>query len=151
MPKSFILQDFEVPLNLESDHFYFRLLDESVAQADYEAVMSSQQRLHGIFGNGSDWPEEDMTLEDNIASLKVHKQEFNAREAFAYSVFNQSKSKCLGSVYIDPSESIDYQCQVHLWIRDDSIELDNELYQTVRQWLEEAWSFSKVDFPGRSA
>ena len=38
---------------------------------------------------------------------------------------------------------------VYLWVRDDSIELDNELYRTVCKWLSKEWSFSKIAFPGR--
>ena len=70
-------------------------------------------------------------------------------DEIAYSVFNKSKNKCLGSVYIDPSDSPHFQCVVHLWIRNDSIELDNELFQTVRKWLSEEWHFSNAAFPGR--
>ena len=149
MPDPFISETYEPPKSFDNEYFYFRVLEDEVAELDFEAVMSSQKRLQGIFGSDSVWPKSDMTLEENIASLKVHKQEFESRQAFAYSVFNKSKNKCLGSVYIDQSESLNYQCVVYLWIRDDSIELDNELYQTVRQWLSEEWAFSKVAFPGR--
>lgn len=149
MPKPFIADSYEPPKSFDNPVFHFRVLEEQVAELDFEAVMSSQQRLQGIFGSGSPWPKSDMTLEENIASLKVHKQEFALRQAFAYSVFNKTKNKCLGAVYIDPSDSPNYQCVVHLWIRDDSIELDHELFQTVRKWLQEEWRFSNVAFPGR--
>ncbi|WDE04352.1 hypothetical protein SG34_023895 [Thalassomonas viridans] len=150
MQKLFIPDSFEAPRFLETNYFHFRVLDDAVAQLDYEAVMASQKRLKGIFGPESDWPESDMTIEENIASLKVHKQEFESREAFAYSVFSDSKSTCLGSVYIDPSQSPNYECEVYLWVRDDSVTLDKELYQTVLNWLQEHWPFSKVAFPGRN-
>ena len=112
--------------------------------------MTSQKRLQGIFGPQSDWPKSTMTLEDNIRSLRVHKQEFNSRLAFAYSVLNNSKEKCLGSIYIDPSQSENYDCEVYLWVRDDSIALETVLYQTVLAWLQAVWPFSKCVFPGRS-
>ena len=51
--------------------------------------------------------------------------------------------------YIDPSQSPQYDCEVYLWIRDDTIALDALLYQTVLNWLQEEWPFSKVAFPGR--
>lgn len=149
MSNIFIPDSFEVPTSLDTEHFHFRVLDDEVAELDFEAVMSSQKRLQGIFGPESQWPEKDMTLEQSINSLKIHKQEFESRKAFAYSVFNKEKVKCLGSVYIDPSQSPNYQCDVYLWIRDDNIELDNTLYQTVHKWLYEKWSISKVAFPGR--
>jgi len=149
MPTPFISETYQPPKSFDNKYFHFRVLESEVAELDFEAVMSSQKRLQGIFGSDSKWPKNDMTLEENIASLKVHKQEFESRQAFAYSVFNKLKDKCLGSVYIDPSDSPNYQCVVFLWVRDDSIELENELYQTVCKWLFEEWTFAKVAFPGR--
>lgn len=149
MTTLFISDIYKPPKNFDNEYFHFRVLEGKIAELDFEAVMSSQKRLQGIFGSDSQWPKSDMTLEENIASLNVHKQEFESRQAFAYSVFNKSKTKCLGSVYIDPSDSPNYQCVVYLWVRDDSIELDNDLYQTVHKWLYEEWGFSKVAFPGR--
>ncbi|RPA64413.1 hypothetical protein EGC86_03870 [Shewanella frigidimarina] len=149
MSNFFIAETFEPPKNFDNEYFHFRVLEDEVAKLDFEAVISSQKRLYGIFGSDSEWPQSDMKLEENITSLKVHKHEFESRQAFAYSVFNQSKNKCLGSVYIDPSPSPNYQCVVYLWVRDDSIELDNELYRTVCKWLSKEWSFSKIAFPGR--
>ena len=149
MPENFIPKSFVIPKFLDSDKFHFRVLDDSIAELDFEAVMSSQKRLQGIFGFGSEWPKSNMTLEENIESLKVHKQEFESGKAFAYSVFNNAKDKCLGSVYIDPSQSQNYDCEVYLWIRNDSLSLDNELYQIVLKWLSNEWPFSKIAFPGR--
>ncbi|MBQ4835750.1 hypothetical protein [Pseudoalteromonas luteoviolacea] len=150
MTDLFIPDTFEPPLYFDSANFYFRVLEEQVAQLDFDAVMSSQQRLQGIFGPNSQWPKRNMTLDENIESLQAHKKEFESREAFAYSVFNKSQDKCLGSVYIDPSQSPNYDCEVYLWVRDDSIKLEKALYQTVLIWLQERWPFSRIVFPGRS-
>ncbi|UCX05635.1 hypothetical protein [Shewanella glacialimarina] len=150
MSLSFIHKSFVVPLFLNTEHFYFRVLEDSIADLDFEAVMSSQKRLQGIFGLGSDWPKIDMLIEANIESLKIHKKEFESREAFAYSVFNHNETKCLGSVYIDPSQSQHHDCDVYLWVRDDSLGLDQELYNVVVKWLSNDWPFAKVAFPGRS-
>ncbi|ESP91460.1 hypothetical protein [Pseudoalteromonas luteoviolacea] len=150
MTNPFIPDTFDPPLYFDSADFYFVVLEEQVAKFDFDAVMSSQQRLQGIFGPGSQWPKSDMTLDENIESLQVHKKEFESRLAFAYSVFNKSKDKCLGSVYIDPSQSPNYDCEVYLWIRDDSIDLEKVLYETVLFWLQEQWPFSRIAFPGRS-
>ena len=150
MPNPFIPEFFEPPMLFDSKNFHFRVLDENIAVLDFEAVMHSQNRLQGIFGPESEWPKSNMTLEENIESLKVHKQEFESRDAFAYSVLNSSKEKCLGSVYIDPSQSSNYDCEVYLWIRDESIAQDKELYLTVRNWLQAKWPFSNIAFPGRS-
>ncbi|KNC68092.1 hypothetical protein [Pseudoalteromonas ardens] len=150
MNKQFIPESFEPPVNLDTEHFHFRVLDTSVAEPDYEAVMSSQQNLQGIFGPDFDWPKADMTLDESRASLKVHQREFAAREAFAYSVFDCSQKRCLGSVYIDPSRSPEYDCEVYLWVRSDSQALDPVLYKTVQSWLGDHWPFNKVAFVGRT-
>jgi len=149
MAENFVHESFIAPLYLETKHFHLSVLEDSLAKADYEAVMSSKKRLQGIFGLGSEWPKQDMTLEENIESLKVHKKEFDSREAFAYSVFNHNQTKCLGSVYIDPSQSQHYDCEVYLWIRDDSLWLDKELCNVILKWLSNDWPFSKIAFPGR--
>jgi hypothetical protein len=112
MIKNFIPDHFEAPKGFETDEFYFRVLDDDIAELDFEAVMSSQIRLKGIFGPGSEWPKKNMTFEENVASLKIHKQEFKANVAFAYSIFNIARDKCLGCVYIDKSQSVNYDCEV---------------------------------------
>jgi len=149
MHKSFIPLNFKPPTVFNSADFHFRILEETLAELDFEAVMSSQSRLQGIFGPNSQWPTSEMTLTENVKSLKAHKQEFESRAAFAYSVFNCSKNVCLGSVYIDPSQSSSYDCEVYLWVRNDNIVLDEVLYHTVVNWLKSAWPFTKVAFPGR--
>jgi hypothetical protein len=150
MSSNFIDEAFVVPTSLDTEHFHFRILEDSIAALDFEAVMSSQKRLQGIFGLGSLWPKVTMTLAENIESLKMHQQEFRSRKAFAYSVFNNNKTKCLGSVYIDPSQSPDYDCDVYFWIRDDSVALENALYEVVLDWLSSDWPFLNIAFPGRS-
>ncbi|RZF81498.1 hypothetical protein EXT46_09880 [Pseudoalteromonas sp. CO325X] len=150
MFEPFIPDNFEAPKRFDTESFHLRVLEEAVAELDFDAVVSSQQRLQGVFGPESEWPKPSMTLEENTESLKVHKREFESRVAFAYSVFNNSKDTCLGSVYIDPSQSPKYDCEVYLWVRDDAIALDIALYHTVFDWLKKDWPFSKVAFPGRS-
>jgi len=149
MQKTFIPNDFKPPIIFSTKNFHFIVLEEELAEEDFAAVMSSKNRLKGIFGPESKWPKSDMTLAENKESLSVHRQEFESRSAFAYSIFNPLKNKCLGSVYIDPCQSINYDCEVYLWIRDDSIALDDVLYQTVFNWLQAVWPFAKVAFPGR--
>ncbi len=146
----FIALDFDVPTTFITRNFYFRMLEPSVAKQDYDAVMSSIKRLRYLFGPSSVWPQNSMTLEENTASLKVHQQEFNSRTAFAYSVFDKSNTRCIGSVYIDPSQSPNYHCEVYFWIRDDNVYLENDLYDTINHWLKNSWPFTKIVFPGRS-
>ncbi|MEM5549259.1 hypothetical protein HJP15_06750 [Pseudoalteromonas sp. NEC-BIFX-2020_002] len=149
MIKPFIPNTFIPPTTFQTDHFYFKVLDDDIAELDYAAVMSSQKRLQGIFGPASNWPDPKMTLADNIASLKIHKHEFNTRKAFAFSVLDKSQNIYLGSIYIDPSPSVDYDCCVYLWIKDEYICLDKTLHQAVSAWLCTHWPFENVLYPDR--
>ncbi|MEZ9198625.1 hypothetical protein [Shewanella sp. 10N.286.54.B9] len=150
VPALFIPQDFVVPKTFDCQYFHFRVLEDTISELDYEAVMSSHLRLQGMFGSQYMWPKSDMTLDENTESLRLHKQEFESHVAFAYSVFNSAKNRCLGSIYIDPSQLPQYDCVVYFWIRDDSLELESALHQAVLNWLQEQWPFSKIVFPGRS-
>lgn len=147
--KSFVPDTFDAPNTIVSDHFYIRPLTPDIAVLDYEAIMSSIEALQGIFGPTSAWPNTNITLEENIASLKVHEEEFNNRDAFAYSILTPDKSKCLGSVYIDPTRAEHYDCEVCFWLRDDSVELERHLFSFISNWLEHDWPFTKPAFPGR--
>lgn len=147
---TFVPKSFVVPTNVLLTPFHLTVLEESNAEVDYQAVMSSLKRLKSIFGPNTSWPSEKMSLEENITSLQAHRREFIDRDAFAYSVFDESKTHCLGSVYIDPSRSPHYDCEVYLWVREDSADLDAMLHTTVLTWLTEYWPFEKIAFPGRS-
>lgn len=149
MKPQFIPQSFTIPNVFKAELFYFRVLEDSLATLDFEAVMTSLNRLTSIFGPNTTWPDKNMTLHDNIASLKVHKKEFESRQAFAYSVFNQTNDRCIGCIYIDPSQSPNYDCEVYLWVRSDCAMLDQQLYTVTLNWLRKDWPFTNIAFPGR--
>jgi hypothetical protein len=150
MKITFVPKSFDVPTKVSLTPFQLTVLEESNAEVDYQAVMSSLKRLKSIFGPNTSWPSEKMSLEENIASLQTHHREFIDRDAFAYSVFDESRTHCLGSVYIDPSRSPHYDCEVYLWVREDNADLDAILHTSVLTWLTEHWPFDKIAFPGRS-
>ncbi|MGB0895609.1 MAG: hypothetical protein ACPGUD_14530 [Parashewanella sp.] len=149
MIKQFIPDSFEAPLTHESNHFCFVPLAPPVAAKDHEAVMSSVDSLKGIFGKTSDWPKASLTLVENTKSLEQHKYEFEKKLAFAYSVFNSTKDLCLGSIYIDPSQSSQFDCDVYFWIRDSHIHLETELKNEIDAWFKAVWPFKAVAYPGR--
>ena len=37
------------------------------------------------------------------------------------------------------------------WVRREATELDGELYEAFRAWLERDWPFARVAYPGRDA
>jgi hypothetical protein len=149
MTKTFVPIDFEVPELLEIDQYRLEVLTPNVTEMDYEAVMSSKERLRNVFEENTDWPKDDMSLEENREDLTRHEKEFRAREAFAYTVLTLSRDKCIGCVYFEPTNVSELDCEVYLWVRDSEISLDNHLYNNVRNWILNSWPFKKIAFPGR--
>ncbi|MCF8068084.1 MAG: hypothetical protein K9L30_05820 [Desulfobacterales bacterium] len=149
MTEIFVPEDFEIPESLVTDQYCLQILEPGVAGLDYDAVMSSKQRLRQVFRKDDKWPADDMSLEFNINDLKQHEAEFHARKAFAYTVLSPRKDRCVGCVYIYPCSLPEYDCEVFLWVRSSEADLDNELYTTVHKWLKAYWPFKNVVFPGR--
>lgn len=146
----FIPEGFKIPPHLSNDQFHFEVLEPSLCELDYEAVMSSQERLRHIFAENDEWPEEDMSYEFNKNDLIIHENEFKAREAFAYAVFNAAKDNYLGCVYINPTESSGHDCEVYLWVKDSVVEMDKTLFENVDGWLKREWPFQQIAYPGRT-
>ena len=144
-----VSEDFKVPKSFVTDQYRLEVLEPSVAEMDYEAVMSSKERLRQVFSQNDDWPADDLSLQDNIRDLKQHQAEFISRKAFAYTVLALSKDKCIGCVYIYPSPIPMYDCEVYLWVRTSEVGLDDHLYKHIRSWLKSYWKFNRIAFPGR--
>ncbi len=139
-----------IPSGVETTGFKIRMLTINDVVKDYDAVMSSIEHLTGVFGPNETWPE-GLTLEEDLIDLGWHQKEFELRSSFAYTVMNLDESRCLGCVYVDPSEKMNYDARVILWVRQSEAGsgLDEELFTTVKTWLSEKWWFSAVAFPGR--
>ena len=73
------------------------------------------------------------------------------RRSFAYTVMSLDESRCLGCVYVDPSEKAGYDAKVILWVRQSEMKrsLDERLFSAVKIWLSDEWWFTAVAFPGR--
>ena len=149
MKKEFVPKSFCVPESLERDTFCLQILSPTVAVMDYKAVMSSKIRLRSIFSDRTEWPKDTMSFEDNRRDLERHEKDFKLRKAFAYTILSPTREQCIGCVYIDPCKITEFDCEVYLWVSDDSHVLDNDLYSKIRRWLEQYWPFKKIAFPGR--
>ena len=145
----FVPDDFMVPNGLTHDQFHFKILEPSVNDLDYEAVMSSRENLRSVFAANDLWPADDMTLADNLNDLITHEKEFLARGAFAYTVLNMDKTKCIGCIYIEPSHKKGIDTEVYYWIRDDSQDLFETFENTLKSWLKTQWPFEIIAYPGR--
>jgi RimJ/RimL family protein N-acetyltransferase len=150
--KLFVPIAFEIPKQLETDQFRLRMLSTDDLEKDYEAVVSSAERLRAIFKQWKGWPREGFTVEENLEDLRRHQKEFERREAFAYTVVNLDETAVLGCVYINPSQHREIEAEVLMWVRESEYEkgLDSVLFQTVKEWLKDQWPFEKVIYPGRA-
>ena len=146
----FIPDNFKIPTHLSNEQFHFEVLDPAFCVLDYEAVMSSKERLHHVFSQDDNWPEDDMSFESNRNDLIMHAADFNARKAFAYAVLNLEKDAYIGCVYINPTEQENYDCEVYLWVKESELLLDKFLFQSVENWLQEEWPFRRRAYPGRT-
>ena len=140
---------FEIPASLEKDRFRLRMLSVNDVEKDYEAVIESQELLHTMFGGP--WPRPGFTLEENLADLEKHQQEFLSRKAFAYTVVSLDETRVLGCVYINPPTTTHSDAEVFMWVRQTEYDkgLDEILFNKVRNWISSDWPFKKVDYPGR--
>ena len=143
--------EFEAPLDIDFPDFIFRPLNESVAELDYEAVMSSRSDLCNIFGRDDSWPSDDMTLEQNREDLRGHWNLFEARSSFAWTVLDLEGDRCVGCVYFYWPLLPEHDATVYLWARSDELSngLDGRLETTVKSWIAETWPFASPAFPGR--
>ncbi|TES95760.1 MAG: GNAT family N-acetyltransferase [Promethearchaeota archaeon] len=153
----FLPNDFIIPLILETKLYRLRMLCEQDLELDYEAVTSSIEHLKHTFGPNSNWPSEDLTLEQNLEDLRRHENEFKNRESFAYTVVSLNEGRCLGCVYIHPLKSYlkvdkdNYDAVIYTWVRTSELKrgLDEKLYITVKKWLKSYWPFKNPIFPRR--
>ncbi len=149
-PKSppFVPETFAVPPVLETGEFRLRMLSVADVEKDYEAVIESRELLHSM---GSRWPQEDFNLEQNLADLERHQQEFLERKAFTYTVVSLDEERVLGCVYILPVAEGEGDAQVFMWVRQSEFDkgLDARLFQAVKAWIASAWPFETVIYYGR--
>jgi hypothetical protein len=146
---SWLDRDFDIPLQMQAADYRLRMLTVNDLVKDYDAVMSSQLELQGVFGPQSQWPIADMTMEQDLIDLGWHQKEFQNRSSFAYTMMSLDEVTCLGCVYIYPTYKADVDAQVIMWVRSGS-ELDQQLYADVQQWLTNTWPFHSVVYPGRN-
>ena len=146
----FVDDDFSVPEVLETSEFRLRMLTINDVDKDYAAVMSSVEHLRNVWP-GSGWPPDGLTIEDNLIDLGWHIKEFTNRTSFAYTMVTLDESKVIGSVYVSPTRKRGFDAVVYLWVRESELAsgLDDRLFDTVVEWLNERWEFRSQGFPGR--
>ncbi len=157
---AFVPAGFVVPRHLRGQGFVLAPLGPEHNDSDHAAWSGSIEHIRATPGftaalwQGDEWPYP-MSLEQNLADLQMHAREFEAREAFAYTVLADHGAvdtiDVIGCVYVDPETDATVQpaAMVRCWVRADRADLDPLLAATVAEWLQRDWPFATLRFPGR--
>jgi hypothetical protein len=155
---SFVPEEFQPPRSFMAEAFQLVVLSPTFAETDFNAVRASASTIRNVFGPQNGWPDANITFEDNLADLVRHEDEFNAQEAFAYSLLDPSGARYLGCFYVKPIKSklaVDFrkqkfQAQAFVWLSVLAPEVTvGHVVPVLARWLDEAWPFGAVAFPGR--
>ena len=143
--------DFEVPRELRTTEFRLEPLGPQHNQADHAAWTSSIAHIRSTpgFPDGSWPPPEGMSLDQNLADLRRHAADFDARTGFTFTVLEPVTGDVIGCVYLYPSKSPDADATVRSWVRESHAELDVPLADAVAAWLAAEWPWERVHRPGR--
>jgi hypothetical protein len=119
-------------------------------EKDFEAVMASAGRIRGLLDPDSTWPD-GLTQKEDLIDLAWHQREFTLRHSFAYTVMSTDETRCLGCIYIFPSNTPEHDAIAFYWVREghETAMRDAELGVQLKQWLSVSWPFRAVAFPGR--
>jgi len=149
-PRAFVPDSFNVPRELVAEKFRLEPLGPQHNIDDHEAWMSSIEHIRATPGfEGRTWPDPGMTLEENLADLQRHAEDFAQRSGFTYTVLARASDRVIGCVYIYPSGNADGEAKVRSWVRADQADLDVAVHNAVSAWLDNAWPFSTVSYAPR--
>lgn len=148
--KPLVPDNFDLPMAFDTDRMHLRPLTINDAVKDYDAVMTSAERLKTVFRQGGDWPT-GLTLEQNLIELGWHQTEFQLKTSFAYSVVSPDGSEIMGCVYFYPTDKADFDVEISMWVRQSRVSegLDAHLFETVEGWVKQHWPFKNPAYPGR--
>lgn len=148
---AFLPEDFEVPTLVAGPRFRIRPITVHDAVKNYDAVMSTRDRLWEQYGEMSGWPGPDHTLEEALIDVAWRQKEAVLRRSFHYAVLNTDESSFLGAVYVEPARRLGADAEIAYWVRDSEAgsRLEMEIEEFVREWAVGAWPFKTVRFPGR--
>jgi hypothetical protein len=149
---AWLAPDFAPParLDLETGE-HLRPIRADDVEIDYPAVMGSQPRLWGRYGEVWGWPPATMTYEADREDLARHEREAAALESFNYAILDAGETRLLGCLYIDPPNGRTRKgadALVSWWVIDDAVgsPLERCLAEAIPQWLADSWGFERVDY-----
>ncbi len=147
----FVPVGFGPPTSLDTDQFHLEPLGPQHNQADHTAWMSSIEHIRSTPGypDGSWPPPGGMTLDDNLADLRRHADDFMRGVGFTFTVLEPGSTRVIGCVYLYPTSSEEWDVTVQSWVSADRADLDVPLADTVARWLATDWPWERVDRCGR--
>lgn len=149
---------FDPPRTQWLPSFQLAVLGPAFAEQDHLAVRGSADRIRHVFGPTDDWPDANISWQDNLDDLVRHEREFADRIAFAYALLGLGGEAYLGCLYLRPIKPVRagdrrrqrYQAQAFLWLSAlQSAVTDAQALAEIRAWLAERWPFASVAWPGR--
>lgn len=150
--RPFVPEAFDPSKLVETARFKMVPLGPAMVDRDYRAYMSSIEHLQKTFSRSTTWPHEGISRADAVKDMENEQARFTKRQSFDYAVLTVDGSRELGSVYISPSHVAGYDAVVRMWVTKDAYDagLDAELYAWLTNWMQTAWPFKKVAYPGRA-
>lgn len=147
----FVHADFEPPTSLVTSDFVLERLGPQHNLADHAAWTTSIDHIRATPGfTDGDWPPVDgMSPDQNLADLRRHAADFEARTGFTFTVLDPASRDVIGCVYIYPSRSADHDVTVQSWVSANHAELDVPLADGVAGWLTREWPWSRIEYTGR--
>lgn len=147
----FVPVGFDPPTSLATDQFRLEPLGPQHNEADHAAWTSSIEHVRSTpgFVDGSWPPVGGMTLEENLADLVRHADDFTRGTGFTFTVLDPADGDVIGCVYLYPSHSEESDVTVRSWVRADRASLDVPLADAVAGWLAVEWPWERVDRCGR--
>jgi hypothetical protein len=147
----FVPVGFDPPTSLTTDQFRLEPLGPEHNQADFDAWTSSIEHIRSTPGFAeSTWPPVGgMTLEENLADLSRHADDFRQRTGFTFTVLDPGDRDVIGCVYVYPSTAEEWDVTVHSWVRADRAGLDVPLADAVASWFTTDWPWDRLDRRGR--
>lgn len=118
------------------DHFQIKKISTKYYREDYEALMNSKKYIRASLG--TEWPEDSLTLEKNLDSIKNDIDSFNKNENYTYSIFFENE--LIGSFYVSKNNETEYKNDhvIFVWMTEDHINNGNlqKFIKSSKEWLD---------------
>jgi hypothetical protein len=147
---SFVPDDFVAPPPLATAEFRLEPLGPEHNVSDYAAWTSSIDHINATPGFADwDWPDESLTIEDNLSDLVSHSQDFAKRIGFTYTVLDADDGHVIGCLYMYPAKRPGHDVSVRSWVTVARADLDEPLWRAVTAWIDTDWPFESPDYASR--